>query len=124
MSHTLDFINEMQLALEQELQTLNKDLSSVSSPDVGDHVAGDYAPIYKHSDEVGDENSTLADDLDAHAVNVDVTATLEARKAHVEQAIAALEAGTYGVCAKCEQDISEERLMANPAALLCMSCAQ
>lgn len=123
MSYSLAFINEMKNQLEEELSTIEQDLEGVSTPDVNDHVAGDYAPTFQHSDEMGDENSTLADDLDAHAVNVDVTATLEARKAEVEKALQAIDDGDYGTCANCSQDISEERLRANPAATLCMSCA-
>lgn len=39
-------------------------------------------------------------------------------------ALARIENGTYGVCKKCEQDISSERLDAVPFALLCRDCAK
>jgi DnaK suppressor protein len=43
--------------------------------------------------------------------------------AQIDAAIARLEAGEYGVCADCEQDIDPRRLKALPYALLCAECA-
>ena len=39
-------------------------------------------------------------------------------------ALARIEKGTYGVCKKCGQDISEARLDAVPFALLCRECVK
>ena len=41
----------------------------------------------------------------------------------VDAALGKLEAGTYGQCEGCGEDIAEDRLEAMPAARLCMSCA-
>lgn len=41
----------------------------------------------------------------------------------VEQAIQRISKGTYGVCAKCEDAISAERLKAIPYVALCINCA-
>src|SRR5258705_13280059 len=41
----------------------------------------------------------------------------------LDAALAKLEAGTYGQCESCGDDIAEARLEAMPAARLCMSCA-
>jgi len=40
----------------------------------------------------------------------------------IERALRRLEAGTYGVCAECDEDISEKRLRAIPFAVRCQSC--
>lgn len=40
----------------------------------------------------------------------------------VEEALVSLEEGTYGVCAECEEEISEKRLEALPFARLCVAC--
>jgi DnaK suppressor protein len=42
----------------------------------------------------------------------------------VDAALARLDAGEYGVCADCEQEIDPRRLAALPYALLCTECAQ
>ncbi len=41
----------------------------------------------------------------------------------LEAALKRIEAGTYGVCAQCGEEISEARLDAVPYALLCPACA-
>ncbi len=41
----------------------------------------------------------------------------------VEDALAKVDAGTYGSCESCGQPIAEARLEAKPAARLCISCA-
>ena len=43
--------------------------------------------------------------------------------AQIDAAIARVEAGEYGVCADCDQDIDPRRLAALPYALLCTECA-
>jgi RNA polymerase-binding transcription factor DksA len=41
----------------------------------------------------------------------------------IEAALRRIEAGTYGVCAKCDGPIEPERLEAVPATPLCAACA-
>ena len=41
----------------------------------------------------------------------------------VDAALARLEAGCYGLCARCGRPIGPDRLAARPAALLCIRCA-
>ncbi len=55
---------------------------------------------------------------------------LETRGAHdateirqIDAALARVEEGTYGECAKCGDDISKERLEALPATPFCKKCA-
>lgn len=40
----------------------------------------------------------------------------------IDQAISRIDEGTYGTCARCGQQIPEERLDAVPYAVLCLSC--
>ena len=42
----------------------------------------------------------------------------------VELALARLDAGTYGICARCESPIGEKRLKAVPWALYCIQCQE
>lgn len=41
---------------------------------------------------------------------------------HIEQAIERIEAGTYGLCQECGNEIGRERLEAVPHARLCIAC--
>ena len=40
----------------------------------------------------------------------------------IDQALARLENGTYGICEVCEEEISIERLKARPVTTLCIEC--
>ena len=42
--------------------------------------------------------------------------------AGIREALARIEAGEYGVCEECGEDISEARLVAQPMATLCVHC--
>ena len=44
--------------------------------------------------------------------------------ARIDAALGRLEAGTYGVCMRCEQEIETGRLDFDAAATLCASCAR
>ena len=44
--------------------------------------------------------------------------------AEVELALARLDAGSYGTCARCGADIAPARLDAYPAAATCLACAE
>lgn len=49
---------------------------------------------------------------------------LQLRMEDVRAALKKIEQGTYGLCERCGQEISPERLEAIPAARLCISCKQ
>ncbi|MGH9106203.1 MAG: TraR/DksA family transcriptional regulator [Acidimicrobiales bacterium] len=49
--------------------------------------------------------------------------TLTTKLVEVEHAIAKFDAGTYGLCESCHQEIAPARLEAMPAARHCIACA-
>jgi DnaK suppressor protein len=53
--------------------------------------------------------------------NVDETEN--ARIARIDAALARIDSGEYGICARCSNEIADERLRAEPTALLCADCA-
>jgi RNA polymerase-binding protein DksA len=87
------------------------------------------AEYVKHADDNGGELSSSTGDqhIADHAsdmVDREVDETLEENAEHVlheiDEALARLEAGTYGTCAVCGKEIPEERLAATPYATLCI----
>lgn len=75
-------------------------------PTTGNHMADDAT-------EVAEQAKTLA--LRRH---------LEGMLREIERAIARAEKGTYGICERCHNPISEERLKVMPSATLCIDCAK
>lgn len=90
--------------LQEELD--RQELLAQDRPSTGNHMADDAT-------EVSEQAKTLA--LRRH---------LDGMLKDIERAIARAEKGTYGICERCKQPISEERLKAMPAATLCIHCAK
>lgn len=51
-------------------------------------------------------------------------ARAKVRLQHVRAALAAVRAGTYGECRRCQDDIAKERLEAAPESPLCLECME
>jgi DnaK suppressor protein len=47
-----------------------------------------------------------------------------AELASVQRALGRIDAGTYGACPRCDDELSDARLDARPDALLCIACAE
>lgn len=71
-------------------------------------------------DEHDPEGATLAFERQHTAA---LLADARARAAEIDAALARLDDGTYGTCARCGQPIGEGRLAARPAASTCVRCA-
>jgi DnaK suppressor protein len=55
---------------------------------------------------------------------ISVVRALRSNLFDVQRALAKMDAGTYGVCERCGNGISPERLEALPWAVLCIDCKQ
>ena len=47
---------------------------------------------------------------------------MDTRRAEIEETLARMDTGEYGVCEDCGDDIALARLLANPTARLCVHC--
>ena len=71
-----------------------------------------------------DHNFADSSQVTAERAEVEALATsLQESLAEVEDALSKFDAGTYGKCESCGQDITPARLEAAPAARLCITCA-
>lgn len=64
-----------------------------------------------------DENAAEVSD---YADAASVQKSLQESLAQIEEALAAIKAGNYGVCKQCGKPIEKERLVAMPTATLCL----
>jgi RNA polymerase-binding transcription factor DksA len=83
------------------------------------------APRANGNDELSfDEGFADSGQVTAERGEVDALATkLLESLGEVDDALAKFEAGTYGTCENCGQEIGEARLEAMPSARFCMVCA-
>ncbi|WP_299196579.1 TraR/DksA family transcriptional regulator [uncultured Amphritea sp.] len=113
-------LNGSQLkSLKRELQILQEQLQADLKAEQSDQLQ-----------ELNQVSCTeVLDRVEAAAVVVEVNQTslshikqLEEEIRECHSALQRIEAGHYGSCEKCGEEIELNRLMANPAALLCVGC--
>ncbi len=72
----------------------------------------------------------LADEVDLASVELNQSVALRLRDRErtllmkIEEALAKIESGTYGMCDVCEEPIEVKRLEARPVADLCIRCKE
>jgi DnaK suppressor protein len=66
---------------------------------------------------------TRQDAMLAQQMALELKRRNQVRLSQVEQALRRVEAGTYGICARCEDEISVARLEVRPEAPFCVECA-
>ncbi len=107
---------ELKQALETEKEKLEKELSSFADKDEDDEYTARYV-------DYGDSEEDNAEEYRQHEVNLSLSKRLESSLVDTKEALAKINAGTYGVCEVCNTSINPERLKAYPAARTCIDCS-
>lgn len=84
-----------------------------------DSLALEHEPGDVQFDEEGGEGGTSNVDRELDLV---LSAQARSAAAEIDRALAKIEAGTYGICEQCGNQIPDARLQALPYAALCVSC--
>lgn len=103
--------------LLKEKDRLEKSLEKIAKP--VDKESGDYETTF---DDIGTDRDDNATEVDQYSDNLSVETTLEKKLQDVLEALERVENGTFGHCVNCDQEISLERLKANPSAKTCTGC--
>lgn len=112
-------LKELKQKLLSAKESLEKELKSFASKDrVLEH---DYDAKFPN---FGDEEEQNAAEVAEYDRNLDLEAKMEVSLKEVNEALAKIEQNGYGLCEKCGQEISPERLKALPYAKKCLSCEQ
>ena len=89
-----------------------------------DIVEGD-AEDGELSNAAGDQHiADHASEMVDREVDVSLEENAEQIVYEIDRAVARIDAGTYGRCERCGQEIPEDRLEAVPYATLCVTCKQ
>ncbi|NTW15483.1 MAG: hypothetical protein HGA38_03875 [Candidatus Moranbacteria bacterium] len=116
MTMTEAFREEMKAALLASKSRLESELGLFA-----DKKDGEYEARYE---DIGTDRDDNATEVEQYSDNVALEENLESQLNEVKEALGRIEAGTYGICAECGQEIEEGRLRAYPAAKECISCAK
>lgn len=79
------------------------------------------APVELDQTRVG--RVSRVDALQQQALARGLLERLITRKRKIEAALARVDAGSYGLCCACQEDIEPGRLQADPAVVFCQRCA-
>jgi RNA polymerase-binding transcription factor DksA len=105
---------EFKSLLEAEKIRLIEELSTVGKPNPG--VPGDWQAVPTDLDSDSADENEVADEIEEFGENSSIVEKLEAQLRDVEDALAKIESGTYGICEVCGEEIPVERLRVNPSA--------
>ncbi len=83
--------------------------------------SGEFAAQWE---DFGQNEEDNAAEVDAFTNSLGVGAALEQELDAVKEALSRIEGGTYGICARCQQEISSQRLDARPQSKYCVPCLQ
>lgn len=111
------FEQEMRESLLEERATYTQQAEILTAE--AEQLAAEREPGDVQFDEESGEGDTLAVERER-----DLALSAQARAAveEIDAALARIDAGTYGTCAQCGQNIPKERLRALPQAALCVRC--
>jgi len=98
---------------EQQLEAMKKDI---------------YDDVEQTLNEMNNQSGNIPDPNDRASVESDRSFELRLRGREqklmekIDEALARIEDGSYGICADCGEDISVKRLEARPVAKFCIDC--
>lgn len=110
---TDDELTEIQVklsAMSLELQEMERDFSEQSNP-----VELDQAKVGRLS---------RMDAMQGQQMAMEAARRRQRQLVQIEAAQRRINAGEYGRCQECDEDIDIRRLQVDPACLLCIRCAQ
>lgn len=111
-----DFLNKCKQSLLSRKAEIEEQLASFATRDP--HQTANFNAEYP---EFGDKEEDNAAEVTAFESNLSLEETLEQSLEMINRALAKIEDGSYGLCAKCGKQISEKRLEIMPTATRCAS---
>jgi len=114
--------DEIKQALLAEKELLLQELGGVAVVD-SENRGGFVGKEPDMNDDNPADPIELGHEQEEFSKNQAITNDLETRLVHVNQALDALENGSYGTCHSCEKKINPARLEANKAATTCIEHA-
>jgi DnaK suppressor protein len=112
-----EFLKSQREALLAERQTYEKQIDELKAE--AQELVEEMEPGDIQFDEESGEGGTTSVDRELDLVlSAQASAVIE----DIDQALAKIDAGTYGICENCGQLISKARLEALPYARLCIQC--
>lgn len=105
--------------LEEELKIVERELTSIGR--INPSNPKDWEAKPEPIDILNADQTEVAEGITEYEGNTGVLKQLEIRFNEIKNALKRIDDGVYGSCEKCEKEIEQKRLEANPAATTCIS---
>lgn len=117
MTLTKEVIEEFKARLLEEKTKIENDLGRFAKRGEGED---NFVTTFE---DIGTDRDDNAHEVENYGDNLALEKTLETRLQKISKALDKIETGEYGKCEVCGNDVTEERLKANPEASKCIKCA-
>lgn len=111
------FVSEIKHVLLQSKAKLEAELRQF-----GKHDSGTANELEAGFPDYGDKEDENAAEVATFSDNLALKRTLKGAFNDVQQALARIEKGTYGICKYCGNEIDIRRLLARPESSSCIAC--
>ncbi len=112
-----EIIEQIKKDLLEKKAQLNQELADFTSLD--DHGKNNRVAQMPDYGSEADEN---AQEVEQYTTNLAADKVLEKTLNDINKALESIEAGTYGKCKYCGNDIEEKRLLVRPFSSSCVAC--
>lgn len=116
---TKEVLEQAAQKLKEKKERLERELSAFATKDPT--TPGDWDTKFPRTPEGGLEEA--AGEVEEYSTNLHIEFSLENQLKEVNDALARIEQGTYGICENCGAEIPKERLLAVPESATCTNCA-
>lgn len=115
-------VEEFKERLGKEKTALEEQLKTFADKDP--NTKGDWDSKFpKFNGEFGGAAlESAADEVEEYGTRLSAEHSMELKLRDIDTALEKIKKDDYGRCENCGKEIGEKRLMANPAARLCMKC--
>lgn len=118
MAFDPEFITKMKERIENDIKGIEAELSRFAHRNPKS-TEDDYETDFE---DIGNKEDENAAEVARYSDNLSLENTLEKALRDAKKTLERIEAGTYGVCKYCKEDISNERLEARPTSSACIQC--
>jgi DnaK suppressor protein len=105
--------------LLERKEQIEKELNSFAKKD--EYVKDNYRSEFP---DFGDKEDENAEEIAQYTDNISIEFSLEKTLRDINKALERISDGTYGNCAYCSKEISEDRLLARPTSNACVECKE
>ena len=115
-------LQQLEEKLKEQKTNLEKELKVFAKKDK--KLEGDWDTRYPQMEKEsgGTSQESEADEVEEYSSLLSVEHNLEKRLLDINNALERIKKGKYGICNKCNKEISVARLKAFPAAETCKKC--